>query len=163
MMEKFRKSALTWIVLLIFYFGMQYFQDRELASGVPPAIEAMQLDGKPFPGLDSLPKPALVYFWGSWCPICSRMRGTISNAARDVPIITVAMESGNAAEVQAYENKENFQVPTVLDESGHVARSWGLRGVPAIFIIGRDGKIKSSTIGYTTNLGLRWRLWLARY
>jgi peroxiredoxin len=73
----------------------------------------------------------------------------------------VALQSGDAAEVQAYMDKEGFRVPVVLDEDGAIGKSYGIRGVPAVFILGPDGNIRFSTMGWTSELGLRFRLWLA--
>ena len=161
MSEKFRKSLLSWIGLLVLFIGLQSFANRDLADGMPPPIVGTGTDGQPFAGLSSLKKPAVIYFWASWCGICKSIQGTIRELAAETPMITVALQSGDAAEVKAYMGKEGFQVPVVLDEEGAIGKSYGIRGVPAIFVLGPDVAIRYSTVGYTTALGLRFRLWLA--
>jgi peroxiredoxin len=49
----------------------------------------------------------------------------------------------------------------LMDESGVLARRWGVRGVPATFIIDSEGRVDYAGQGYSTELGLRLRLWLA--
>jgi len=48
---------------------------------------------------------------------------------------------------------------TALD--GAIGRDYGIRGVPAVFILGPGGDIRFSTVGYASELGLRLRLRLA--
>ena len=42
-------------------------------------------------------QPTLVYFWGTWCPICSVTSPTINTLAAEnnYPIVTVAIKSGS--------------------------------------------------------------------
>jgi hypothetical protein len=48
-----------------------------------------------------------------------------------------------------------------MDETGEIARHWGVAGVPASFIVDREGRIKYAGMGYATEIGLRARMWLA--
>jgi len=47
------------------------------------------------------------------------------------------------------------------DPDGVIATRWGVRAVPASFIVDGAGQIRFVEIGYTTGIGLRLRLWLA--
>jgi thiol-disulfide isomerase/thioredoxin len=158
---KLKQAVLTWAVLIGLFASMQWFVNRGLATGAPPAIHGATLDGKPFAGLETLRKPAVIYFWASWCGICRAMQDTVRDVGRDAPLMTVALQSGDATEVGRYLKKAGFDVPVVLDEDGAIGKTFGLRGVPAIFILGPDGNIRFSTMGYTSAFGLRVRLWLA--
>ena len=89
------------------------------------------------------------------------MQDTVRELAQDTPIITVAFQSGDAGEVREYLRKQGFEVPVVLDEDGAISKSWGLRGVPTAFILDREGKIRFASVGYTSAIGFRIRLWLA--
>jgi peroxiredoxin len=51
--------------------------------------------------------------------------------------------------------------PVMLDSSGELARSFGVKGVPTSFILAPDGEISFVETGYSTELGLRLRLWLS--
>lgn len=158
---KFTQSLLTGIVFIAVFWGVQWFVNRGLVTGMPPEITGTTLDGKVFPGLQSLKKPAVVYFWASWCQVCRAMQDTVRELNGDIPLVTVALQSGDAAEVRRYVEKEGFDVPIVLDEEGAIGKSYGIRGVPAFFILGPDSDIRYSTMGYTSEFGLRVRLWLA--
>jgi len=74
----------------------------------------------------------------------------------------VAMQSGSDDEVAQYMQKEALSFPVLNDPEGVLAAQWGVRGVPASFIVDTAGRIRFVEVGYTTGIGLRLRLWLAR-
>jgi hypothetical protein len=57
--------------------------------------------------------------------------------------------------------ENDLQFPVMLDESGQLASQFGLKGVPASFILSPGGEIIFVETGYTTELGLRVRMWLS--
>ena len=77
--------------------------------------------------------------------------------------LTVALRSGPAENVERHLRANELNFPTVLDEDGLLGARWGVRGVPTTFVIAPDGTIDHVSVGYSTWLGLRLRLWLARF
>ncbi len=155
-------SLLGWIVVLTLVVAMQFHAQRGMVDGErPPELRGVLVSGADFAGLDTLEKPAVIYFWASWCGICKAMQGTMQGLAREAPLITVAMQSGDRVTVKAYMDRQAFVTPTLLDADGELAQAYGVRGVPALFILDRAGNVRFATTGYTTALGLRLRLWLA--
>ena len=150
-----------WLVLVGLLAGMGFFQTRGLVSGAPPAIQGNSLDGKAFDLTHLSGRPSIIYFWASWCAVCKAMQGNVQAVATDHPIITLALKSGDAAEVREYMRKEKFSVPVILDESGEMAQRYGIRGVPTVFFLDAGGNISFTASGYTSEAGLRFRLWLA--
>ncbi|QJD28751.1 protein disulfide oxidoreductase [Methylococcus geothermalis] len=156
-----RRSVLGWGVAIVLFFAVQVFLNRDMASGPAPAIEGRFLDGSPA-SLDSLRgRPALVYFWASWCPICGTMEHKIESLARDHAVVTVAYQSGDAAEVARHVAERHLDWRVVPDPDGINGERYGIRGVPAFFILGPDGTIRSRSMGFTPEWLLRLRLWLA--
>lgn len=161
MSGKFKRSLLSWLGILAVFVVLQFVANRGLVQGTPPEIRGTLVNGQDFPGLAALPKPAVVYFWASWCGVCRAMRDTVLSVNQDTPLVTVALQSGNATEVGEYLKKESFNVPVVVDEDGALGKQYGLRGVPAVFVLGPDGEVRFASVGYTSLIGLRARLWLA--
>ncbi|MDD1648903.1 MAG: protein disulfide oxidoreductase [Methylococcaceae bacterium] len=156
------KSLLSWIAVLVMVFAIQlYASSGMIDGGKAPELQGLLVNGKPFARLDTLPKPALIYFWASWCGICRAMQSTVTELARDFPLITVATQSGDGANVREYMAVHQFEVQTLLDPEGGLGKTYGIRGVPALFIVDRLDNIRFATTGYTSALGLRLRLWLA--
>lgn len=150
-----------WVVVVAVFIGAQWFSGRGTVTGTPPPIHGITLEGQAYAGPAPQGKPSVIYFWASWCGICKAMQDTIRDLGREVPIVTVALQSGDAAEVRRYVEQEGFEVPVVLDEDGAIGNAYGIRGVPAAFILGPDGAIRFTSVGYSTGWGLRFRLWLA--
>ena len=106
-------------------------------------------------------KPVLVHFWATWCPVCRTQDGSIHNLAQDYQVLSIASSSGDAGQVRQYLDQEALDFPVMLDETGELGNRWGVRGFPSSFIIDSSGEIRSIAVGYTTEIGLRVRLWLA--
>ena len=161
---KWLRRGLELSVILLIIFGVRAWQQRDIVKGVAPALSGVMLDGKIFSLAAKPTQPVLVHFWATWCPICRAEQGSIESIAHDNPnVITVAMQSGNSSAVQQYMREQSVSFPTINDADGQLSEKWGVRGVPASFIIDTDGKVRFVEIGYTTGWGLRFRLWLAHF
>lgn len=160
-----RRRWLRWgIELLVFILviaGIRAYLQRDVVRGAAPAIAAHTLDGARFDLREAHGRPTLVHFWASWCPVCRAEEGTIADLARDYRVIAIAMQSGDADEVRAHVEKQKWPVPVIVDAAGTLARQYGVRGVPTSFVVDARGEIRAVEVGYTTELGLRLRLWWA--
>lgn len=87
------------------------------------------------------------------------MQGSIARVAKDHRVISVALRSGSVTDIRGYMDAQGFKVPTLADETGMLGEAYGVRGVPALFFIGRNGRIRTATTGFTTEPGIRLRLW----
>jgi alkyl hydroperoxide reductase subunit AhpC len=85
----------------------------------------------------------------------------IDALAEDYPVITVAMQSGEAQAVRDYPAAQGVAYPVVNDPEGDIARRYGVSGVPASFVLDGRGEVRFVTRGYTSGPGMRLRLWLA--
>ncbi len=148
-------------LLLLVLTAIHWWQTRDVASGPAPLLAGQLLDGRPVALADYRGRPLLVHFWATWCPVCRLEQGSIAALAQDYPVLTVATGSGSGEEVAAYLAEAGLDFPVLLDESGALGQAWGVRGVPASFVIDAEGRIAHVAVGYTTGLGLRARLWLA--
>lgn len=144
------------VVLLI-----QWWQTRNTVSGPAPTLAGLMLSGEALDLKDLRGQPVLVHFWATWCPICRTEDGNIHDLARDYQVLTVATNSGDALEIRRYLDDNKLDFPVMLDESGVLGSGWGVNAVPSSFIIDGSGEIRFVTVGYTTEIGLRTRLWLA--
>ena len=92
--------------IVIFIGLLQTFMQRDMHSGVIPDLPKT-INGKGGANLISN-KPAIIYFWGSWCGICATIQGTISEVLQDYSGVTVALRSGNNADVLNYLQNSHF-------------------------------------------------------
>lgn len=157
---RLRRWALEVLILIAIVGAVTVWQNRGLPEGAAPPLAGVRTDGgvaKVGPGGTA----QLVVFWATWCPVCRAEEGNIIAVAEDWPVVSVAMQSGDAATVAKYLQERGNPVPAVIDADGFIAADWRVRGVPAHFILDPAGNIRFRVVGYATSLGLRARLWWA--
>ncbi|HDT4958839.1 TPA: protein disulfide oxidoreductase [Enterobacter kobei] len=107
-------------------------------------------------------KPLLIYVWASWCGICKLTTPTVATMADEgANVLAVALQSGNDDRVRLWMSKKNMTMPGANDINGLLAKRWKVSATPT-FVIIYKGKVISATSGWTSNWGLRWRLWRAK-
>ena len=149
------------LLILLLFAGLQWWQARDLRQGPAPALSGTDIRGQTQSLAQYRGQPVLVHFWATWCPICRMEEGAIDGLAEDYPVITVATTSGSPAELAGYMQQQGLGFPVVVDESGDLARQWGVVGVPTTYIVDAKGDIAWAGQGYSTGPGLRIRLMLA--
>lgn len=156
------KGWLVNIALVVTIFAaVQWWNARPLASGPAPPLAGVALDGQALDIAEMGGAPVMVHFWASWCPACKAMDGSVESIARKHRVVTVAMQSGDPGEIRQFLAREGLDFTVIPDPYGRIAGAWGVAGVPATFVIDGGGNISSSTIGFSTEPGLRARLWAA--
>lgn len=151
------------VIFLVVITGIRLWQHRDLPVGVAPSFTAYDVEGKPVSLSDYRGKPVMLHFWATWCSVCRLEQSSIDAIAKTMPVLTVAMQSGDAADVSKYMREQGLQFKAVPDAGGDLSAHYGIRGVPTTFILDGDGRIRFLEVGYTTGLGLRARLWWAEH
>jgi thiol-disulfide isomerase/thioredoxin len=156
------RRPLRWLaelaLVVVVAAGRQFWATRDAVDGPAPPLAGAWVNAPPSPAAG---RPSLVHFWATWCGSCRLEHGTIERLAQEHPVVTVAMQSGDSADVASYLQERGLSFPVRLDEHGEAASRWGVRGVPTTFVVDGNGQIRFVTTGFTTDVGLRLRLWLA--
>lgn len=144
------KQTLTFILFTLILLTQNSFA----AFNEAPEIDLPGVDGKV--QLDNL-KGKVVYldFWASWCQPCKKsfpwmhdMKKQYADQGFEILAVNLDKERKLADEfLQAAD--VNFKV--AFDETGESASRYKLRGMPSSYLIGRDGKIYASHIGFRDN------------
>ena len=121
----------------------------------PPAMAARPLEGEgAFPSWESLRGQVVVVdFWATWCPPC---REEIPDyialqkkyAGKGLVIVGISVDEGGVAAVAPFAKKMGINYPVVLFNDDVVAAFGGIDGIPATFLIDRDGNIRNKQVGY---------------
>ena len=144
--------------------GAQYWQTRDLPAGAAPPLVGVLTDGttaRVGAGDTATAAPTLVAFWATWCPVCSAEEGNIVAVAQDHRVISVAMQSGDAATVSKHLQQRGIALPALIDADGRHAADWRVSGVPTHFVVDAAGNVRFRVVGYATTWGLKARLWWA--
>ncbi|MFC1588682.1 TlpA family protein disulfide reductase [Pseudomonadota bacterium] len=91
-------------------------------------------------------------FWASWCKPCKssfpwmvEMKKTYED--KGLEILAVNLDKERKLADKFLEGMEvNFVI--AFDEKGDTATNYNLRGMPSSYLIGRDGKLYASHIGF---------------
>ena len=165
-----RRPWVHWLrdaaVVLVVFVGLQAWFTRDVVRGELPALPGTLLAPvgtdvaawRGAVGADGF----VLYVWATWCGVCRAIEGNVDALARDAPLLTVALQSGAAGQVQQQLNARGHRWTVLNDPDGAIARQLGVAAVPTFLFIDRHGRVRSVTQGYTTTLGLRARLAWAR-
>jgi thiol-disulfide isomerase/thioredoxin len=161
--RRWRQWAAEIALVVFVLFAIQWWQARDVPHGPAPAFTAPLANG----GTVSLAefgaahpgKTVAIYFWAEWCPICKLQQSSVEALREDWPVLTVAMQSGAAPAVAKLLRERGLDWPTAIDPDGSIAARYGLHAVPAFVVVDGQGQMRSVTVGYTTTLGMRLRLW----
>ena len=137
--------------------------DKEVAGGV--ALSQLYSNtgykaGRPAPNftlsglngsdgsLDSFRgKVILLNFWATWCHVCRDELPSLERLYRDFQsypdfaILTVNLDQNGSPAVSEFMERNGYDFPVLLDSNSVVSSSYGVNGIPSIFVIGRDGHI----------------------
>jgi len=149
------------LVILLIVASLRVYQTRNIVAGPAPVFDAVLLDGTPVSLAQLRGRPLLLHFWASWCPVCRVEQDTIQSISRDYPVLTVSIDDMPAAKLVEWMGEQGVSYPVIADPSRALSGRYGVNGVPTSIIIDAGGQIRFTEVGYTTEAGLRLRLWWA--
>ncbi|MGC7100995.1 protein disulfide oxidoreductase [Amycolatopsis lurida] len=116
------------------------------AAAVPEQLrfDVKTVDGKDFSGQSLAGKPAVLWFWAPWCPVCQREAPTVAKAAQASTGTTFV---GVAAQDEVPAMKDfvaKYQLGTfehLADLDAAVWQRFGVTKQPAFAFISADGSV----------------------
>ncbi|KAB2825090.1 protein disulfide oxidoreductase [Aliivibrio finisterrensis] len=149
------------VFITLFSVAVDYWRSQDMPSETPPKLSINTIDGE---WVDitkmSYKEPVLVYFWATWCPVCTMVSPSVSWLANGHQVVSVAITSGDNNRLAQYMNYKDYDFPVINDSTGNIGREWGVTATPSIVIV-KNGEISSITTGVTTPIGLWLRLFFA--
>jgi peroxiredoxin len=142
--------------------GIRAYQQRGLPSGPAPELVATDLAGAEVSLEQYRGQPLVLLFFATWCGVCRAAQSNFDSVAADMPVLAVASQSGSSEQVASYVRAQGIAPRVVNDASGELAKRYGVRAFPTTFVLDVSGAIRHTEVGYTTELGLRLRAWLAK-
>ncbi|MDP9265596.1 MAG: redoxin domain-containing protein [Chloroflexota bacterium] len=152
-----RLGAIVAIAALVVVLALAFRHDpqdiRSASVGKPaPALDLERLDGAGrFRLADHAGKVVVVNFFASWCVPCKQEYPALVRAweryrTADVVIVGVLYQDSREAGL-GFQQRMGGTWPTVADDDGRAALSFGTFGVPETFFVGPDGVVAGRHIG----------------
>ena len=151
------------LVGLVFVAVMAW-QTRHLPTGAPaPDVTLRTLAGGQVRLSELQGKPVVLAFWAPWCGVCkaesstlSALQGTVGGSAH---VLSVAVAYEDEEDVRRFAREHSVDYPVLLG-SDSLMRAYGVEQFPTTFFVSSEGRLERAAVGYTTRLGLLWRMWL---
>lgn len=151
------KPVLRLLALSIFcnaVLALPIYAKQPLQVGdVPPESLGRASTGGKVKLSDYRGKIIIISFWASWCPPCRKELPVLAaiqkNATRDkIVVFAVNWKESNDRYVAIIRALKDLDLTLVSDENGYFGGEYGVKAIPHMIIIGRDGRIAAVHDGY---------------
>ena len=116
-----------------------------------PAWSLKSLDGRTLSLADLKGKVVFLNFWATWCPPCRAEMPSMEALHKrfaDEGLEMIACDiMENQSDVKKFISDNKLSFTTLLDSEGKTGNLYGVQGIPATFIIDREGYIILSAVG----------------
>jgi peroxiredoxin len=144
-------------ISLIFISSSGMSSLKSAVSLKAPEFELTGLDGKIYSSKDYYGKKSIIIsFFATWCGPCLMEMPVLQRFYENNRYLGAELLAVNIREdepvVQKLVDKNKLAFPILMDKTGSVAREFKVKGIPALFIIDKNGKIVKSHTGYNPQL-----------
>ena len=150
--KRWLKWLLEGVIIIVIIAGVRGWQQRHMVSGPAPALMGSLMSGSAYMLPANPPKPVLVHFWATWCPICEALVPKVQAArARHgdaVAFVVVAVGvNQNPRSVRRYLEKHPAMGPVLWDGKGNAVRAFEAPGTTYVVALNGDGKVVYTGFG----------------
>lgn len=155
---RFKSVVMYVLFALALGWGVDFWRAQSIASGKAPALVATSLQGENIDVIAmSQEKPVLVYFWATWCSVCTVVSPSVDFVSSHMQVVSIALSSGEDQRVQQYLAAKGYDFSVLNDSKGAIGREWGISLTPTLIVIDK-GEISSVTTGFTSPFGMWARM-----
>ena len=151
------------LLILTIVIAVTAWQGRNLVPKQTPApsFRLPALSGPPVALEDLRGRRVLLFFFAPWCKVCDLSISNLNWVRRfwgseSISIFAVALYYNELQSVEAFLERNTLDVPVLLG-TPELSNSYRINAFPTVYVINKSGNIDSSTVGYSTTLGLLWR------
>jgi thiol-disulfide isomerase/thioredoxin len=153
------------VALIITAFMLvSMWQTRDLPDDEhTPPLELVWLDDMQADSVLVAGEVGVVYFFAPWCFYCRNSIDNLDELVASGKLAwarVVALEYESLDDVRDFIDETGVHLPVLLGSS-QTTKDWQIRAFPTYFVIDGEGQIASRSVGYSTKIGLRTRVWMS--
>jgi cytochrome c biogenesis protein CcmG/thiol:disulfide interchange protein DsbE len=150
------RFVLAFVMAMSFSVGSasaQGFFTHPLVGKSAPDFTLDMLDARSVHSADlSKGKKVIFFFWATWCPHCREQMKALneekSRLAKEGVVVLLVDIGEDSGKVQRFMKAGKYDFPVFLDVDSSVAETYQVFGVPSLFFVGQDGKIREMLNGF---------------
>ena len=144
--------------------GLVYGKPAQTQTRIPAGLHAVQpptdlppfslpdVSGNTVRSSDLLGNVLILRFWATWCGYCKTEMPAVQRAydtfkGQNIKVLAISIDSGGAKSVAAFMQKNNYNMPALLDSRMQTMNKLGVSGIPVTFIVDRQGKVVAKANG----------------
>jgi peroxiredoxin len=132
--------------------GLQYMGRSSRSGYEAPQFTLPDVHGQPHRLSDFRGRIVFLNLWATWCPPCRAEMPSMEALYRrlkdrDFAMLAVAEDEGGVGVVRPFVEEMKLTFPVLIDPQASLSPRYGATGYPETFIIDREGRVVSHTIG----------------
>jgi len=105
----------------------------------------------------------IVNFWATYCKPCQKEIPELSafmkkHASDPIKLFCISIDKEGAEKVRPFIAEKGYDVPVLLDPYARTAQRYGVKSVPALYVVGPNGVIQYAASGFDEGVDLGAKL-----
>jgi len=133
---------------IIFIFLVQFVMAASIKDNQLPDSRIKMLNGE-YAKLSDFNEdgPVIINFWTTWWPFCERQLAYLDQlnsnfSETGLKVLAVNVNKPQILnQVRPYINKRKYKFDVSVDPRGKLAKQFGVKGFPTLFLVDKDGTI----------------------
>jgi peroxiredoxin len=116
------------------------------AQNTKPSFSLADLAGNSVSLAQDSGKIVVIDFWATWCTACKEAFPRLNKihaeyASKNVVVMGINVENLPAEKIKRFAEKAKLGYTILLDPKGTTTKTFGIKGVPSLAVIGADGLV----------------------